>query len=682
MLLITAFLWCLFFRCTPAIQAENISTDSLSYELDEIIIQGNESGSQRLRNNGDIEISGSKLAIGAKVMGESDFINTLKTHGGINSIGDYGAGLSIDGGDVSHSFVLIDDSPLIFPYRFGGLFSVFNSNHFPKATFTRYPDFSGYASRLGSVISIKSPEIENTRTGGDLNLGLLASSLTLRYSDRKRFTIVGSARISYVNQIYRKLLKISTTQIGYDFEDVNLTASYNIDSKNSMTMNLFFNNDELSTFDSNYALNMKLQWNNGMASIVWKRIGKLNSKATLYFSAFRNKMDLNFPQMHIGIPNSLLLTGCRWNGEKRRLFNDRGDVEFGINFEYNAVTPQYAEVISEFSNTNPIKEVSHLIISQAFADLNLRCTSWLTMKTGLSIQYFRNMSGYNYIAPDPSLTLIASSKAGQFTLNCKSRSQFIHLVGFSEIGMASNFWLATSDSFKPQRSAELSLSWQKHFPLGLTGEAAIYCKNIRNQPEYSGIIFEMLQSDYDYKNNVSNAFGYNAGFHVGIRKDFGKIGGSMSYSYGIARRHFEGEDLWWNSVTSSGNSFNIGINWSINRKWNLNATFVYADGRPYTPIKSLFIVAENLMAEYGVRNSARLPNYQRLDLNGSFTISTGGKIPIRHIINIGIINAYGHNNVEMQYYNIKEKNGNMVFYLKRVASLYRFLPSVSYSASF
>ena len=84
--------------------------------------------------------------------------------------------------------------------------------------------------------------------------------------------------------------------------------------------------------------------------------------------------------------------------------------------------------------------------------------------------------------------------------------------------------------------------------------------------------------------------------------------------------------------------------------------------------------------EYGERNSARLPLYQRLDIGATYYFTTGTSHRLRHLINVSLLNAYGHKNVEMQYFVLSTDSGE--YSLKRLYSLYRFIPSLSYTIEF
>ena len=86
------------------------------------------------------------------------------------------------------------------------------------------------------------------------------------------------------------------------------------------------------------------------------------------------------------------------------------------------------------------------------------------------------------------------------------------------------------------------------------------------------------------------------------------------------------------------------------------------------------------MMEYGPRNSARLPMYHRLDLGATYRFSTGGCFPLRHEVNLSVINAYGRANVEMSTFTVNTLTG--MYSRRDISSLYRFLPSLSYTIKF
>ena len=98
-------------------------------------------------------------------------------------------------------------------------------------------------------------------------------------------------------------------------------------------------------------------------------------------------------------------------------------------------------------------------------------------------------------------------------------------------------------------------------------------------------------------------------------------------------------------------------------------------------MECIYIVGERIVTQYGRRNSARFPLYHRLDMGVSYTFRTGGhRLPLEHSVNLSVLNIYAHSNVELQSWNVNMVTGR--YYLRQVSSLYRAMPSLSYTIKF
>ena len=129
-----------------------------------------------------------------------------------------------------------------------------------------------------------------------------------------------------------------------------------------------------------------------------------------------------------------------------------------------------------------------------------------------------------------------------------------------------------------------------------------------------------------------------------------------------------------------GHQLKVDAEYAFNSHWALSAAFTFASGRVYTPTKYLYVIANRIITEFAATNSGRLPDYHRLDIGASYRFKTGGKLPMTHMVNVSIINAYGHKNIESQYFSVNTET--MRYELGQTWSLYRFLPSISYSIDF
>lgn len=685
------FLSAFFFYFPLSSKASSVDpSDTIFSELPDFDVV--QKGKSALRPDvaGNLQLSSDATLRMMRSFGEADMIAAIKGLGGIISAGDYGSGLSIDGADPSQTIYLIDGIPVIFPYRFGGIFSTFNTPHFARMDFNRSAIPASSHSRLGSSLSFIPADAGGKRISGTANFGILSSSITLKSSLSEKFYALASARVSYIDLLYGKLLKGNSSVMKYNFQDFNLTIGYRPSPSDTINLNLLVSNDILGYDDSNYISDTKLKWRNLSAGATWRHGGSLPLTLRAYYSLLDESLNLGIPQISIKAPSKINLAGCRvdFNSD----LSNSVALTYGIHLEYGHSVPQYA--VSEYNylfsnsdlslqNSNHSSSISQdYLYSRAFASSLWSINDNLRLETGLSAGIYHSKITRPII--DPRITLTYFSRAGDFMIHVGGYSQYLHQVGFSDLGLASNFWIAANDIAPLQHSLNLNINWQR--PLGIWGisaEAGAYFSLVDNQIEYRGNVLEIIDTDYNPFCHLINSKGFNTGAHVSLRRNFGALTGMIGYSFGYGRRHApdatqSGKN--WASPFDPGHSLNASLNWAIGLHWDLSANFRYASGRVYTPVEALYLISGNLAMQYGPRNSRRLPAYHRLDIGATYKWESGSKHPLRHLLNISLLNAYGHNNVEMQYFIINSESGD--YTLKRLYSLYRFLPSVSYSIMF
>jgi hypothetical protein len=108
-------------------------------------------------------------------------------------------------------------------------------------------------------------------------------------------------------------------------------------------------------------------------------------------------------------------------------------------------------------------------------------------------------------------------------------------------------------------------------------------------------------------------------------------------------------------------------------KWTLGTTFSLASGLPTTYPTSRYVVDGLLVAEFGVRNSTRLPLYHRLDVSATRKWGRGE-------IQLGVFNIYNHFNA--QSISFRQSKTNPLASEAVRLSIFGAVPSVSYSLSF
>lgn len=640
----------------PALRAEEPD----SVRLRELTVRAQGRGIMQL-SGGNMRVSTEQLRRRMRVMGEADVVNALKRIGGISTVGDYGSGLIIQGDDPSQTVFCIDRAPVFFPYRFGGVFSAFNTTHFTSATLLK--SAVAAPTRLGAMIDL-APRLDySAPIGGNLNVGLLASTLSLRTGAAGRFALSVSGRISYIDQIYGKLLRGSEQSVRYRFSDVNVSAGWRIDSLNVVTANYFINGDRLSMGNALYAMTTRLRWRNNVGSLSWRRPG---ASVGVYLSEFAGTMTVAIPQSDVTARNSIVgygLTGTfdLWRREAR-------SVELGAEISGYRITPLWAEVVGPVAQNAAQVSAQTPLEIKVFSNARLVETQAVSLMAGLAVSAF----DWRFMAVSPSVSLAWRRGGNIWDFSAGLSSQYLHQVGFSDIGLASNFWYGSCGDIKPQRSLNLDGGWKRaFFDRQLLVSVSAYLKRVIAQPEYQGRVFDVINPDYTPDANLFAANGYNCGVALSTQKNFGALTGSVGYSFGYAVRRAGGVSF--RSLTDAGHQLKADAEYQLNDHWSVGAAFTFASGRVYTPANYIYLIANHLMVDNGKRNSARMPAYQRLDLSATYSVG-------RHSVNVSLLNAYGHRNIEVQYFGINRETGRYRLYGE--SSLYRFLPSVSYCFDF
>ncbi len=674
------FLWLSIFSPLYAIAQEAVNdTISPHTQLMEVEVISSAPSRARTLDSGAIQLNSAGMSLAGRSLGEIDYISTMKRLAGVSSSSDYSSGISIDGASPSHTIFRIDGAPVFFPYRFGGIFSTFNPYFFNRAVLEPGFHRASMPSRLGGVADFTNRRPHSECIEGTVNAGLLASSAALRIPAGERVTISGAARISYIDELYGAFLNDDRNDISYKFNDLNLSAAWEINQFNRLNFSGLLSDDHLSFDDSNYTMLMKLRWQNSLASIGWEHFGSTPASIKLWYSGLKNTLELAMPQFRIISPSSIKNLGASAELTLRK--NRNYEVMSGAEYNFYRTTPQWAKVIGSASNLNGnTPKASEMEEARIFSDILIQLNDRTDLTAGVSISRFSH-NDYRTIGIDPRVTIsYAPHSTGLLRIHAGSYRQYLHQSGFSDIGLASDFWSGSTKRAPAQHLWDFSTEYSIIIPesewrLSLMG----YYKIVTSQAEFSGQMLDIIDSSYDYQNNLTLSKGFNAGINLSAEGYVNAIRLNGAYSWGIARRRASGSGEWWRSIFSPGHNFKLDADMTKGR-WIFGASFSLASGRIYTPAKAIYIIANNLATVYGKRNSARMPLYHRLDLSATYSFASGREKRLRHLFNISIINAYGHRNIDIQYYAISEETGGYTF--KRVSSLYRFMPSVSYTISF
>lgn len=651
-----------------------IETPDSITNLEEVSITG---VSRRLMGDsgsGKVSLNVDALGHVIRAFGEADPLNYARLTGGVTAGSDYSSGLSVQGAGFGNSLYRVGEATVWFPYHFGGIFSMFNGMHFPRLEIDKGLSGNPGPARLGAVFDVLSRNNIPDRIHASINAGMTASSLGLRIPCSPRFSIDLSGRISYLDKLYGPLLDMKDQKITYTFGESALTAIWQPNDNDKLKLDAVFNSDRLGVFDNNYDLDTYLKWRNIAASLVWTHSGTHPLRIWTTWSGFHNSLRAEMPGFGVDVPSMMMeaKTGMEMTLNRNGSENRSGLWSAGAEVIYYRSRPQ---------NTTGLQPY----IDALEANLRLSWSKNITERWRLSASikgYIYTTKDYTSLLPSPSTTIEYKGANNRAAFNVAMTPQFVHQTGLADIGLSSNFWFPATSSAPRELAAGFSFSYSHSFFNGLLNIGfEPYFRRILNDPEYFGIMLDLLDRNYTLEDHLLRSNGFNTGFDLTANLSHGPFTLLASYSLGIARRRFPmTPDRYLPAISEGLNTLNSLVSYRIGNHWTVGATFTLASGRCYTPISSVYMLGENVIMNYGQRNSARLPLYHRLDLSGAFRFHTGGPLPLTHNIVVSLINAYGQRNIEICSYRFSSSNGT--FYLHQVPSLYRFLPSLSYSIDF
>ncbi|MDE6457028.1 MAG: Plug domain-containing protein, partial [Muribaculum sp.] len=241
-----------------------------SVELGEIEVVATSLRTTRLGDDGSLTVDAAVAGRTLRSLGEADAIGYLKLLPGVTAGSDYGSGLSVQGGDYSHTLFRINGIPLFFPYHFGGIFSVVTPFHYPVVKLEKAIHDRSVPSRVGALVDMSVRKGKYERVCGTLNVGVISSGISVGVSVSRNFDITASARVSYINDLYGSLLRGKSSEIRYNLSDVSVTGIWTPTSYDKVTADFFLNSDHLKVIDDAYVLDTEMKWGNIAGAVKWE----------------------------------------------------------------------------------------------------------------------------------------------------------------------------------------------------------------------------------------------------------------------------------------------------------------------------------------------------------------------------------------------------------------------------
>lgn len=646
--------------------------DSVFYQLEDVYLTGtvNKSG-MKVYNGIQTRISSELIKSMPMSFGSADPLNVLSFQPGIQTVSEYQSGIHICGGEDSHNYISIGESPVFNAKHLMGLFSVFNATHYSGVFVSKTPDFS--SNRIGGIVRMELPDTTSKSVCGDFSIGLMAlqGTLGLKLSD-KVWAII-SARQSYMNLVYGRWMKLDENPLSYTFGDYNATLNIIPSRNDQLKLNFYLGWDKVGMKVNEIGSDISSIWGNALASIEWNHeSSKCSIRNTLYFSGYLSRVNLFQTDLDLYFPNHIESFGY-----KGKLTLD--NFSFWANSAYYDVIPQTPYIKNAIFSNNPELDRQKGLELSIGADYHLLHVNDLSIKLGLKGDTFLSNEKQWYFGVSPLAYLSYDfHRYGKVTCSAGYGNQYLFHTSMSNAGIPVDFYFLTGKHSEPQSSIWINAGYSAELLGGaFILSADLHFKSLFNQVEYMGTLFDFITASYNLDDFLLKGKGLNYGGSIMLQKVSGQLTGWISYSYGRALRTFDSPEYpgIYPAYHDKPHEIDFVCVWRKNR-WNVSSTFVYTSGSPFTAPESLYINSGSIITKYGDYNACRMRPYIRMDMSVGFALMK---------------NKHQEGTIFLSVYNIMARKNDVMYRLvanddsfafRPMSFMLKIIPSISYCHKF
>lgn len=665
-------------------------------------------------------ISSAQLKKMPFILGEVDPLKAISLLPGIKNGGEASAGIYVRGGGPDQNLVLLDGFPVYNPNHLFGFFSIFNGDAVKNVEVIKGGIPAEYGGRLSSVIAIESREGNKDSIKGSAGIGLIASRLSLEgplLKNKSSFII--SARRTYIDQIAKAVAKKSIGGNGYFFYDINAKADYLINKNNRLMLTFYTGADDFSynkTTDGR-SRSFNTFWGNTVAGINWnqKLNTRLKQQTSILYDQFALDSRLGFNTINFIFTSALkdyqLKTDwqlnsnnwltLKWGGQYswHQFTPGAGSVTSGIQEFKSNITNQFAREAAVYVSTdinltpklNVIAGMRYSYFSQVGPSSKLLYNS-NGEPTGVTETYLKGQRIAQYHYPEPRLNVLyklpnTSSLKASYTRTI----QYLHLATTSSATFPSDLWIPSSKLVKPAIAEQFAAGYFKNFnnnKFELSVET--YFKTMSNQIEFKPGTQLLLNQNMEGEMIFGSGKAY--GIELFFQKKMGRLTGWVGYTISRTERKFEKLNEGKTFIYRYDRTHDLSIvaNYSINKKWEAAAVFVYGTGNALTLPTGRFtynlgfdntdqtLIFTNVN-QYEKINEYRMPAYHRLDISFTYKPKPASIKRYKSSWNFSLYNVYNNYNPFFIYLDANEEQrtiqGKKIF-------LFPIIPGITWNCSF
>ena len=682
--------------------------------LDEVIV---------MENTEDIDIelpvlslniiSGKTIRQTPVVFGESDILKTIQLLPGVSSAGEGASGFNVRGGAADQNLILFDEAIIYNSSHLFGLFSVFNSDAIKEVKLYKGGIPSSYGGRLSSVLDVYQKDGNNQNFSMNGGIGAISSRLLVEGPIQKnQSSFLVASRGTYAH-LFLKLTDIEN--IAY-FYDLNTKSNFVIDNKNKIFLSGYFGRDLFKldgTFMNTYGNStLNLRWNHLINE-------KTFSNTSLIFSDYYYGLQLDF----VGFDWKSGIKNLNFKFDLKNYYSNIFQFNYGLNVIYYDFNPgtigpltpdsgfNFSRLNKKYAFENSTYfDVIHKINSQLSMRYGIRLNQFLRLRQNGLQQYanddplyydndlkiydpatplagnFDNNSSvfktYNNIEPRINISYSINNQSIKASYN--RLNQYLHLISNTSSPTPLDIWVPSGPYIKPQKLDQYALGYYKRIK-NIKIETEIFYKKIKNRLDY--IDGADLVANDNIETVILPGKSRAYGFEILLKKSEGRHKFMVAYTLSKSEQKTPGRNSfedginfsnWYNTPYDKPHDFSINSEYILSKKLKIVGNFIYQTGQPTNYPNSQYTYMNLNVPNYGKRNSQRLPNYHRMDINLTLTPEKKNK-KIESSWVFGIYNLYDRDNASSIIF---RRNNETLKNEAVQISIFGIVPSVTYNFKF
>ena len=682
--------------------------------LDEVIV---------MENTEDIDIelpvlslniiSGKTIKQTPVVFGESDILKTIQLLPGVSSAGEGASGFNVRGGAADQNLILFDEAIIYNSSHLFGLFSVFNSDAIKEVKLYKGGIPSSYGGRLSSVLDVYQKDGNNQNFSMNGGIGAISSRLLVEGPIQKNeSSFLVASRGTYAH-LFLKLTDIEN--IAY-FYDLNTKSNFVIDNKNKIFLSGYFGRDLFKldgTFMNTYGNStLNLRWNHLINE-------KTFSNTSLIFSDYYYGLQLDF----VGFDWKSGIKNLNFKFDLKNYYSNIFQFNYGLNVIYYDFNPgtigpltpdsgfNFSRLNKKYAFENSTYfDVIHKINSQLSMRYGIRLNQFLRLRQNGLQQYanddplyydndlkiydpatplagnFDNNSSvfktYNNIEPRINISYSFNNQSIKASYN--RLNQYLHLISNTSSPTPLDIWVPSGPYIKPQKLDQYALGYYKRIK-NIKIETEIFYKKIKNRLDY--IDGADLVANDNIETVILPGKSRAYGFEILLKKSEGRHKFMVAYTLSKSEQKTPGRNSledginfsnWYNTPYDKPHDFSINSEYILSKKLKIVGNFIYQTGQPTNYPNSQYTYMNLNVPNYGKRNSQRLPNYHRMDINLTLTPEKKNK-KIESSWVFGIYNLYDRDNASSIIF---RRNNETLKNEAVQISIFGIVPSVTYNFKF